>query len=371
MARPRGLAAKLAAAQANQGQYGSPYPAPAGAHVQQVYAPPPPQQGQYGQQGGYAPPPGPPPAQHGGYAPLPPQQQPARPAFDPTRDVATILRILEDGVKDQNLSHFYKPGSLQPIAQRIAQTGALATIAQNWQLPLEIAMDMARLALFDTMLLCDDSASMSFAENGSRIDDLKLVLSKVSLAAGLFDSDGIDESLIRWLNSKKEGNNINSESQALELVSRIKFDRATPLGTSLRDKILEPLVYKKVKKNTLKKPALIVIITDGAPTGEPRDKIVKVIQESKAILGKTPYTPDAVSFQLAQVGNDAEARDFLEWIDKHPQIGSLVDCTSNYEQECDDMAKGNPPVHLTPTLWLAKLLGPIHSAYDAADEGKR
>lgn len=203
---------------------------------------------------------------------------------------------------------------------------------------------------------------------------------------------------IRWLNSKKEGNNINSESQALELVSRIKFDRATPLGTSLRDKILEPLVYKKVKKNTLKKPALIVIITDGAPTGEPRDKIVKVIQESKAILGKTPYTPDAVSFQLAQVGNDAEARDFLEWIDKHPQIGSLVECvlsrglgsaaraaltrgpslsscTSNYEQECDDMAKGNPPcafslsplarfalthlpcsVHLTPTLWLAKLV---------------
>ncbi|GJN93956.1 hypothetical protein Rhopal_007016-T1 [Rhodotorula paludigena] len=342
-----GLAAKLAAAQANQGQYGSPYPAPAGAHVQQGYAPPPPQQGQYGQQGGYAPPPGPPPAQQGGYAPPPPPQQPARPAFDPTRDVATILRILEDGVKDQNLSHFYKPGSLQPIAQRIAQRGALATIAQNWQLPLEIAMDMARLALFDTMLLCDDSASMSFAENGSRIDDLKLVLSK-----------------IRWLNSKKEGNNINSESQALELVSRIKFDRATPLGTSLRDKILEPLVYKKVKKNTLKKPALIVIITDGAPTGEPRDKIVKVIQESKAILGKTPYTPDAV-------GNDAEARDFLEWIDKHPQIGSLVDCTSNYEQECDDMAKGNPPVHLTPTLWLAKLLGPIHSAYDAADEGKR
>jgi len=42
-------------------------------------------------------------------------------------------------------------------------------------------------------------------------------------------------------------------------------------------------------------------------------------------LAKTPYTPDAVSFQLAQVGNDQDARAFLEFIDTHPQVGSLVD----------------------------------------------
>ncbi|BGP51556.1 hypothetical protein JCM10450v2_007502 [Rhodotorula kratochvilovae] len=333
-----GLAAKLAAAQANPGGY-SPYP---------------PQGGPVGAHQGYAPPPQ-----------APPPQQPARPSFDPTRDVLTILRILEDGVMDQNLSHFYPPGSLQQVAQRIAKSGAISTLAQQWQLPLEIAMDMARLALFDVALLCDDSASMSFAENGSRIDDMRLVLSKVSLAAGLFDADGIE---IRWLNSKKEGNGFTTESQAIELLSRIKFDRATPLGTSLRHKILEPLVYKKAKKHALRKPLLIVIITDGEPTSEPRDEIVRAIKEAKQLLAKTPYTPDAVSFQLAQVGNDQGARDFLEYIDSHPEIGSLVDCTSNYESECDNMSKAKPPVDLTPTLWLAKLLGPIHSQYDAADE---
>ncbi|GAA5853387.1 hypothetical protein JCM9279_005775 [Rhodotorula babjevae] len=336
-----GLASKLAAANANQGAYGSPYP-------------------QQPQPGGFAPPAGPPPQQQ--YAP----PQPARPSFDPTRDVATILRILEDGVKDQNLSHFYPPGSLQPVAQRIAQSGAIGILAQAWQLPLEVAMDLARIALFDVSLLCDDSASMSFAENGSRIDDMRLVLSKVSHAAGLFDDDGVE---IRWLNSKKEGNGIKSEAQAVDLLGKIKFNRATPLGSSLRSKILEPLVYKKVKKHALKKPLLIVIITDGEPTGEPRDTIVKAIVEARNILAKTPYTPDAVSFQLAQVGNDQDARAFLEFIDTHPQVGSLVDCTSNYEIECDNMAKAHPPVDLTPTMWLAKLLlGPIHSDYDAADE---
>lgn len=78
-------------------------------------------------------------------------------------------------------------------------------------------MDLARIALFDVSLLCDDSASMcasappppracrraraladgllplaAFAENGSRIDDMRLVLSKVSHAAGLFDDDGVE-----------------------------------------------------------------------------------------------------------------------------------------------------------------------------------
>ena len=50
------------------------------------------------------------------------------------------------------------------------------------------------------------------------------------------------------------------------------------------------------------------------------------------------------SYQFAQVGNDLKARAFLKEIDSHPSTGGLVDCTSNYENEADDMAKANPPV---------------------------
>lgn len=208
-----------------------------------------------------------------------------------------MLRMLEDGVKDQvgaeafeeavgcvprsspfdsrpqNISYFYPPGSLKPIAERIVRTGALTQIAQSWHLPYELAMDLARLALFDIALLLDDSASMQFFENGVRIEELKMMVGKIATAAGLFDSDGIE---VRWLNSKKEGNGFTTEAQAIELIGRVKWDRATPLGTAMKHKILEPLVYKKVKKNALKKPLLIVAVTDGAPTAEPRDEIVKV-----------------------------------------------------------------------------------------------
>lgn len=173
----------------------------------------------------------------------------------------------------QNISHFYPPGSLKPIAERIVRTGALTQIAQSWHLPYELAMDLARLALFDIALLLDDSASMQFFENGVRIDELRMMVGKIATAAGLFDSDGIE---VRWLNSKKEGNGFTTEAQVVELIGRVKWDRATPLGTAMKHKILEPLVYKKIKKNALKKPLLIISVTDGAPTAEPRDEIVKV-----------------------------------------------------------------------------------------------
>ncbi len=59
---------------------------------------------------------------------------------------------------------------------------------------MEIAHDLVKLSLFDVILYLDDSGSMQFEEGGSRIDDLKLIVSRVSMAASLFDQDGIQAS---------------------------------------------------------------------------------------------------------------------------------------------------------------------------------
>lgn len=72
-------------------------------------------------------------------------------------------------------------------------------------MPKELAIDLAGLALYDTVILADDSSSMSFEEQGERIDDLKLILNKVAEVATLFDQDGIQ---IRFLNSQAQGNGI-------------------------------------------------------------------------------------------------------------------------------------------------------------------
>jgi hypothetical protein len=72
-------------------------------------------------------------------------------------------------------------------------------------MPKELAVDLSGLALYDIVILADDSSSMAFEEQGERIDDLKMILNRVAEVATLFDQDGIT---IRFLNSPAQGNNI-------------------------------------------------------------------------------------------------------------------------------------------------------------------
>jgi hypothetical protein len=46
------------------------------------------------------------------------------------------------------------------------------------------------------------------------------ILSRVAYATSLFDQDGIQ---VRFLNNRIEGNGINSEQSALQLVGQVKF----------------------------------------------------------------------------------------------------------------------------------------------------
>ncbi|CED85429.1 von Willebrand factor, type A [Phaffia rhodozyma] len=357
-----------------QGQYGAPQgPAPG------QYAPPsgpppshqshgkqPPPQGyqpQYGQQ---------PQSQYGAPPPAygaPPASQSASiaPGAVPL-DPRVVEGILQACVVEQHIEAFYPPGSLGPIANRIAGNGAIDHLASTWRMPKELAMDLLKLSLFDVILLVDDSGSMAFEEGGERIDDLKLILSRVAHASSLFDTDGIQ---VRFLNSNVEGNNITSEQGATQLLSQIRYSGLTPLGTSLDKKILQPLVLGPARAGRLEKPVLIIVITDGTPAGEPKDMVFRVITNASNELKRTRYGSDAISFQFAQVGNDLKAQAFLGELDVDPAVGDLVDCTSNYESEADEMMRKSG-MELTPELWLVKLLmGGIDVSYDEQDEVRR
>ena len=176
------------------------------------------------------------------------------------------------------------------------------------------------------MLLIDDSSSMAFEENGSRIDDLKLILSRVSYAASLFDDDGVQ---IRFLNSPVNGDGIRNEQQVQDLIARAKFSGLTQVGTKLQEKILEPLVLGPARARQLRKPVLVITITDGQPAGESRNQLSNVIRQTINTLTSTQYGRGALALQFAQVGNDMQARQFLSELDEEPDIGGFIDCTSS------------------------------------------
>lgn len=346
--------------QPQQGQYGQPQQGQYGQSQQGQYGQP--QQGQYGQVQ---------PGQH-----MPPQQgqygQP-QPGFGgaPQQgggDQRMIMTMLQDCVRDQHLEPFYPPQALEQISQKIAQSGALDKISQQWRLPRELAFDLVKISLFDVVLLCDNSGSMQFEQGGERIDDLKMILSRVTFATSLFDHDGIE---IRFLNGQIEGNHVNSEAQATQLVQQVKFSGLTPLGTALDQKILQPMLLNPVRSQQLRKPLMIIVITDGAPAGEPADTVFNVILRASEELKRSRYGLDALSMQFAQVGDDMKAQEFLSSLDSHPAVGPLIDQTGNFEAEQEQMQRTTGE-QLDPNLWLMKLmLGPIDSSYDTKDERRR
>lgn len=164
---------------------------------------------------------------------------------------------------------------------------------------MEIATDLAALALYDVVLYCDDSGSMRAEERGERIDDLKLILSRVAEVATLFDEDGIQ---VRFMNSDTQGNGIRHAAAASQLVEQVRFSGITPLATQLDRKVIQPLVMQAIRSRALQKPVLVVVITDGEPVGEPRDLTRRTIAGSTQQAAQQGF-PGALRFQFAQVSS--------------------------------------------------------------------
>lgn len=242
--------------------------------------------------------------------------------------MSAYRQLLIGTIQEKQLQSMWPPDRLEALLQNLANHAPekIDGIMRAWRAPREIATDGIKLSLFDIILYIDDSGSIMFEEDGKRLDDLKEILSIVATAASMFDQDGIS---VRFMNSMVQGNNINSKEAAEALISQVRFQGLTPMGTSLRHKVLEPLVIGPARNGQLKKPVLVITITDGHPAGEPPKTVVDVIRHTVDEVSRTRYGRGAVSFEFAQVGSDLKARDFLSKLDEDPSIGGLIDCTSS------------------------------------------
>ncbi|KAL4752887.1 hypothetical protein BDW72DRAFT_52454 [Aspergillus terricola var. indicus] len=346
--------------------YGAPGPGP-------NYPPPQPHASGYPPQNAPYPPgppgpPGPPRAQGPGgqYGPPGGAAGVAGPATQQQLDA--YRQLLISTIQEKNLQHFYPPDKLDRLVQGLSRDGPTKVnrIVNEFALPTEIAMDVIKLSLYDIVLYVDDSGSIEFEEKGVRKEQLKQILGIVATIASTFDEDGIS---LRFMNNDFMQNNIRSAQDVEQIISNIRFSGMTPLGSALRSKVLDPMIVAPARAGRLQKPVLVITITDGQPAGEPLDSVAQGIRYAVDEVSRSPFGRGAVAFQFSQVGNDTKARDFLGSLDNDPSIGGLIDCTSNFEVEQDEMSRANPPVHLTRELWCAKLmLGSIDSSYDTKDE---
>lgn len=236
---------------------------------------------------------------------------------------------MQQTIQEKGLSAFYPPNS--PVLDQIAQRASFQVdrLCQTWRINKEIGNDIVKLALYDVVIYIDDSGSMQFEEKGERIKDLQLILERVAFAATLFDEDGID---LRFMNQNPPEHlisGVKSEQQIQQLLSGHKFSGLTPMGTELRKKVIDGIALQKLRSGQMRKPILVIAITDGQPAGEPTDAVFDTVKYAVNEASRSQYGPGAIAFQFAQVGNDEKAREFLGKLDADPQVGRMVDCTSS------------------------------------------
>lgn len=83
-------------------------------------------------------------------------------------------------------------------------------------------------------------------------------------------------------------------------MKQVRFQGLTPLAASMQHNVLEPVVFNLAQSGQLQKPVLVITITDGEPSDNPRDAILQVIANARRRLAPQ-YGPKCLAFQFAQV----------------------------------------------------------------------
>lgn len=266
----------------------------------------------------------------------------------------------------KNLFSFFTQDELQECVNRVCLHD-FQLLANMFEIPtLDMAIDLAILSLFDITLLLDDSGSMTIDENkdgSSRFFVLTEVCKTISFFSTLMDEDGIS---LRFLHNKNEGDNLKTFEEIQNLMSKVSPSGSTPIGKKIKTRIFERMISKNLTEGTLKKPVLLIIITDGIPDYE--NDVINTIKECREKCISSKYGENAMSFSFVQIGTDKSATKYLDKLDNHPIIGKMIDCTSCFEIESNQcLSRYN--IELTPGSYLIKLLlGPIDPNYDEMDE---
>lgn len=151
------------------------------------------------------------------------------------------------------------------------------------------------------------------------------------------DGFGVD---LRFINSSFAKNCTRDEMEAA--VRSVGPSGSTNLGTSLRSKILQPLVYDVLARGEkLKRPLLICTITDGDPNPEHESTFKNAIVECKQKVVDAGYEPVAVRFLVSQIGNDPSAYAFLKGLGEDQEISDVLYCTSSRLDDDLKQFKGN------------------------------
>ncbi|KAN0098672.1 hypothetical protein V8E51_014335 [Hyaloscypha variabilis] len=219
----------------------------------------------------------------------------------------------------QHLSQFYEPGDqrVQKVAIKAAKM-----VREGTKISEKFIPGLTKLALYDFVFLCDNSCSM---KEENRTPALKDTLKRVAEFATILSSNGIS---VRMLNSNRDEDgtwdHLSTVNDVTHKMKKFSYAPGTPLGTRLWSKILEPLIIRKASSGKLKKPVVVILITDGEANNEIPTQLRDNIYYCDKKMKELDYGDAAVVYLISRVGSSKDARVFVEGLGKDELVGSIV-----------------------------------------------
>ncbi|KAF3001481.1 hypothetical protein E8E13_008620 [Curvularia kusanoi] len=230
-------------------------------------------------------------------------------------DVEGLVARTPPSVKD-----FFKDKSdyIKELAQKAADLADDTTtpICQPDLLPKTVSV-----SLHQQVLYCDDSGSM---KRDGRWDAQRNLANRIARITTRILPPGEGVAL-RFINQDVDDSSSLTFEQIGEIINSTKWGGDTPIGTSLRSKILQPMVYDKIQRNeTISRPILVSVITDGMPEPEPRNTLVNSIVECGDLLEAAGYPRASVKFVIGRVGTAKSAATFLAEVSAEQKTADVL-----------------------------------------------
>ncbi|KLJ11738.1 hypothetical protein EMPG_09649 [Blastomyces silverae] len=267
---------------------------------------------------------------------------------------ADFKNSLDKVINNDGLGKFFPPGNtyVNEVAEKAA---ALKDDPNNLLNSPSQLQGLATVALYKPILYCDDSYSMNEQNRWPKQAELAKRITDIATRADP-NNRGVYFRLINTTLYNTDNLDGNAVLQTLNFCP----DGYTPLGTKLRERILDPLVYAPLNSGgQLERPYLVMIITDGVPSDENTDRLRNEVLECSKFLGTKGYRKDAVRFCLSQIGTDVEAKDFMNKLDMDDEVLEVLYRTSELLDARYDELRQNE-AELEDWL-LSMLLSPVQA----------
>lgn len=234
---------------------------------------------------------------------------------DKVPDVQEAHAVVSEYVAATGLQKFFKKGDAF-VEAVVANATNLQDDGKSFPITKENVERLIRLSLYYPVIYCDDSSSMK-ADRPTRWHLQRNAVGRIASVTTRAVPQPCGVSL-RFINAQWAKKDNVPAVDVLDAVNVVRPSGSTPLGTTLRNHILEPLVYDPLRSgsHTLERPLLICVITDGCPNSSDDPSFENAVMQCRQALVDAGYEPTAVRFCVNQIGGDSTAAGFLSELRK-------------------------------------------------------